>query len=228
MNCTTLLFTGHHAEIGHTATPTQSQALEMLYNEYLLPVIDRLPASTLVKKSLDSEDVLLHFYEHLDDLTRIFSKYSETQINIKDLDGIREIGMMNLQQFVALATECDFLGPIQIITSTDENTLESIVKKTNFMDDAKDEVTLKDVRQVFSASQHDTAMNDVELQYLQDDSHKETMVFPEYIEAIVRLGFLKYSFGGDSSNSNSSNQQFKCVKMAVMKILASNKKLLTS
>ncbi len=221
-----LLFTGHHAEIGHTATPSQSQALEMLYNEYLLPVIDRLPSSTLVKKSLESEDVLLHFYEHLDDLTRIFSKYSETQINIKDLDGIREIGMMNLQQFVALATECEFLGPIiQIIATTDENTNENIVKKTNFMNDGKDGVTLKDVRQVFSASQHDTAMNDVELQYLQDDSHKETMMFPEYIEAIVRLGYLKYSFGGDSNNCN---QQFECVKMAVAKILASNKKLLSS
>jgi hypothetical protein len=197
----------------------------MLYNEHLLPVIDRLPASKLVKKSLESEDILLYFYEHLDDLTLIFSKYSETQINIKDLDGIREIGMMNLQQFVALATECDFLGPIQIITSTGEKTLENIVKITNFMDDGgKDAVTLKDIRQVFSASQHDTAINDVELQFLQDDSHKETMVFPEYIEAIVRLGFLKYSFGGgDSSNCN---HQFECVKTAVSQILVTNKNLL--
>lgn len=184
----------------------------MLFDEFLLPTIERLPASTAVKKALDSEEVLLHIYENLDDLTRVFCKYAETKLNIHDLEGIREIGMMNLQQFIILSTDCAFLGPIQTITATEDekdgpNTIISV---------GKDEITLKDVRQVFSASQHDTAMNDIELQFLEDDSHKETMVFAEYVEAIVRLGFLKYSFIGD----NCRNHHFECIRLAVAKITA--------
>ena len=206
---------GHNTAITQATVPTQSQALELLYNDYLRPVIDRLPASTAVTKAFESEDVLLLIHEHLHDLTRVFCQYAEVQFDIEDIDGSRESGLMNLQQFILLVTDYDFLGPI----IRREPSIGNHDGKSPTVDvSGKEDITLKDVRQVFSASQHDTAMNDAEIQ-LEDDSHKETMVFPEYIEAIIRLGFLKYS----SVNANDhSDHYFECVRLAIGKIVSAN------
>ena len=185
---------------------------------------------------MDSEDILLLIYDHLDDLTHVFATYSETNLmNMKDLEGIREIGMMNLQQFIQLSTDCDFLGPtIALIENNDKKEDESGISTTTyhkqinpFGDVTTKDITLKDIRQVFSASQHDTAMNDVELQFLEDDSHKETMVFPEYIEAIVRLGFLKYTIHCDGATllrPTGNTQHFEFVRLAVSKVVSSSNK----
>lgn len=232
----------------------------MLYNDYLKPVIDRLPASTAVKKALDSEEVLLLIHEHLDELTRVFWHYGEettsTLLDPIDMDSIRGSAMMNLQQFITLSTDFDFFGPIHHInkstrpdtsTSTDTRTSGNGIdtnqnndmvasdtnkSKVNNTNTGKDEITLKDVRQIFSASQHDTTMNDVEIQFIKDDSHKETMVFAEYIEAIVRLGFLKYPsssccFSTSSLNDNDEHKEahehhqdhhFGSIRLAIEKV----------
>ncbi len=202
--------TGQNAGITQASTPTQSVALEMLFNEYLLPVIHRLPASTAVKKALDSEDVLLLINEHLHELSHVFCKYAETKFNKSDIDGSRDSAIMNLQQFILFATDYGFVGP---------STSIKILKKNGDCEGGvNNDINLKDVRQVFSASQHDTAMNDVEND-LEDDTHKETMVFPEYIEAVIRLGFVKYSLPGESHDKD----HYECVRRAVMKIISSDK-----
>lgn len=247
----------------------------MLYSNYLQPVIDRLPASTAVKKALDSEEVLLLIHEHLDELTRAFCHYGEETTSsslenptIDDMDGIRGSVMMNLQQFITFSTEFDYFGPIHPIpmesrsdrstnTSTTGNCNNVIMDNDISISDAsnssisnnnnskvtnsnfvKDEITLKDVRQIFSASQHDTTMNDVETQLIKDDSHKETMVFAEYIEAIVRLGFLKYpsspsscstssSLGGNVEHENvhehHQNHHFESIRLAIEKVTCKKK-----
>ena len=51
--------------------------------------------------------------------------------------------MMNLKQFCSFATDTDFLGNSEL--------------------DMQYEVSIKDVRQVFSVSQHDTVMNENEI-----------------------------------------------------------------
>jgi len=52
-------------------------------------------------------------------------------------------GMMNLKQFCSFATDTEFLGNSEL--------------------DMQYEVSIKDVRQVFSVSQHDTVMNENEI-----------------------------------------------------------------
>ena len=192
----------------------------MLYSEFLQPVIDRLPASTAIKRALDSDEVLIFIHGHLDELTRIFCNYAEGTFNPKDVDGSREAGMMNLQQFTLLATDFGFLGPVihnaNTNSSNNNDTNNSIVVS----------IALKDVRQVFSASQHDTAMNDAENQ-LQDNCHMETMVFPEFVEAVVRLGFLKFvsvtadSGENDSEDVRDTDNHFEKVRLAIQKVTSS-------
>ena len=138
---------------------------------------------------------------------------------------------MDLQQFILFCTDFDFIGSISFslvdgtssVTSNTNNNINSTSNSnSNSNNDnhgGKDDITLKDMRQVFSASQHDTAMNEAENQ-LEDDNHQETMVFPEYIEAIVRLGFLKYS----SSRENNDKHHFECVRLAITKVSSTNVK----
>ncbi len=194
----------------------------MLYNEYLLPVIDRLPASKVVRKALNSEFVLLLIHEHLHELTRVFCKYAETEFDTNDLDYCRESGMMNLQQFILLVTDYGFVGGTTTkgkkvgkgVTAMDNNDEE--VDDEDGGSSINNDITLKDARQVFSASQHDTAINDVENTLLEEDDHKETMVFPEYIEAIVRLGFVKYSLPGESHDKDN----YECVQRVMNKMIS--------
>jgi hypothetical protein len=223
----------------------------MLYSEYLQPVIDRLPASTAVKKALESEDFLLLIYHHLFDLTKVFCKYAECKFNSNNIDDSRDSGMMNLQQFTQFSTDFDFLGFVVDVSYDDnasksELTLSSTTADIGYNDsengndnDSQNDndkdirkqddmtITLKDIRQVFSASQHDTAMNEAEIQLVEDDSHKETMVFPEFIEAIVRLGFLKYSPKSKSTSKSLSSAEhdkyhIECIRLAIKKVTGTN------
>ena len=56
----------------------------------------------------------------------------------------------------------------------------------------------KVARQIFSASQHDSTNLDTEAKMTQDkgsdkESDQEQMVFSEFVEAIARLGVVKWS-----------------------------------
>lgn len=201
----------------------------MLFDKFLRPVIDRLPASTAVKKAFDSDDVLLLIHMNLDELSRVFCKYAETKFDVEDIEGSRDSGILTLQQFILFCSDYDFLGPTSLTSLIDDSSDSKSDRRTLVLKKEKaggiterDEITLKDVRQVFSASQHDTAMNDVELQLIKGDSHKETMVFPEFIEAIVRLGFLKYGsvVVNESDGECHGNSSFECIRLALANLIS--------
>jgi hypothetical protein len=187
---------GHQTSISkaNASTPTPSQAVEKLYEKYLQPVIDSLTICTAMKEALRSEEVLLYFWKNLEPLSRLFCKYAECRFDPNSLDGSVNNGMLNIKQFTTFVTDTDFLG-----------TSECNNKQYN--------VTLKDVRQIFSASQHDS-MNEVEDQHTQQsgDNHQELMTFPEFIEAIARLGVIKFS------NDEVDKAHFNSIRSAIEKI----------
>jgi len=97
-------------------------------------------------------------------------------------------------------------------------------------------ITQKDVRQIFSASQHDNIeANESEQRKVADDdnlsSHQELMIFSEFLEAIARLGVLKYHSrhmkegeGEDDGAEVEQEQEeqalshYECIKLAVDRV----------
>jgi len=123
--------------------------------------------------------LLLHDY--LISLARTFCRCAELPFDADAVDDSTNAGAIHVKQFSSFGFI--FIGGI------DKN--ENVI-------------TMKRIRQVFSASQSDEATNDTEIQ-LEDenvDSHQELMVFPEFIESVVRLGVLKYSNDADSDEQS--------------------------
>ena len=78
----------------------------------------------------------------------------------------------------------------------------------------------KDVRQIFSASQHDSDVPaESERKKVEDDdnvsSHYELMIFSEFLEAVARLGVLKYH-----QDEAAKLEDYECIKLAVERTCA--------
>ena len=187
---------GHQTSISksHNSTPRPSEAVKQLYEKYLKPIIDSLTTCTAIKEALKSEEVLLYFHENLGNLSKLFCKYSDCSFDPNSLDSSVNAGMLNIKQFTLFVTDTDFLG-------------------TSDHDNNENDVTLKDVRQIFSASQHDS-MNEAEGQHVQQsgDDHQELMTFPEFIEAVARLGVIKFSY------DTNEDINFNSIRSAIDKI----------
>ena len=179
---------GHQVSIAKASTPSPYEAVKTLYVEFLKPYIDTKPEAAALKASLGSDEVLLLLYENLDELSHAFHLYSndrnkheEEQDQKSEQPNIS--GMMNIKQFGNFVNDAEFLG--DIITSERKN-----------KGSEHDHLTVKDVRQIFSASQHDSVSNPEEIKLVEDggerDVHQEQMVFSEFLEAISRFGALKW------------------------------------
>lgn len=191
---------GHQASISKASALTQSQAINMLYDQHLKPVIDQLPVGASVKVALGSEETLLFFHEHLDALSHIFCRYAKCSV------ATAESSMINLKQFSSFVNDADFVGGGNSSSGGGGHDNEATTH---------DMVTSKDVRQVFSASQTDTVTNEAETRLVEgSDSHdhQEQMVFSEFLEAVARLGVVKYS------NVDGNRTYFECIQLAVKKI----------
>ena len=214
---------GRQATVSRASKITPSQAVQIMWDEHFVPLIARLPASAELKASLASEEGLLLLHDHLPCLKKYFCIYAEINIQDDDNDndnvtdsntttdsnmvdedsdrgGSVQEGALTLKQFSAFATF--FLG-----VSMNENG-----------------VTMKDVRQIFSASQSDEESNEEETHFEEKD-HQELLVFPEFIEAIARLGVLKYSStgmgGGDDTSHAVQKLPLECIRRALERILES-------
>jgi len=165
--------------VSTAASVAPSVALHKLLEDDFKPHIHLLPSSIAIKKTLGSEQCLLVLHDYLSSLVRSFCRYAELSFDAKAaFDDSVNSGAMNVKQFSSFCSI--FIGGI------DKN---------------ENKITMKHTRQVFSASQHDEASNETEIQLKNEniDSHQELMVFPEFIEAVVRLGVLKYSNVDDRS-----------------------------
>lgn len=150
--------------------PSPSKALELLYNEHLKPLLERSD----VKDFLRSDDGLLLLFEYLDILCKMFCNYANLPYDPNYRDDCVKAGVLTLKQFNQFASD-DFLGI-------------SVSGKNN--------ITLKDARQIFSVSQNDGILIEMEdIDFANRDSsddHQLKMDFPEFIEGVCRLCVLKH------------------------------------
>ena len=86
-----------------------------------------------------------------------FLRNTECSLNVNFPNESAQSGMMNLKQFCSFATYTEFLG--------------------NFELDMQYEVSIKDVRKVFSVSQHDTVMNENEICLVKEQGKDDQWIY---------------------------------------------------
>ena len=169
---------GHSKAISHATTPSPSEALKMLYDENLWPVLAAMPVAR-VKQALASKEAMLLFYEHLETLVEIFDTYANK--DGKDLNASFESRTTKYTH----GTCSDISG-----TMSGANFL-SFARDANFLDSAAEAnggngrsmattCTPLDVRKSFALSRNDDVVSD------------EGLAFCEFLEAIARLGIITF------------------------------------
>ena len=113
------------------------------------------------------------FYDNHELLYKKFDTFSDMSVG-GDSAGALTDGMMTLPEFVNLIEKACLLG------SSDAG--------------IDDELTQKEVRQAFAAAQTESAFGAEEQTLVETAnlSHLQLMSYPEYIEAIARVGALKW------------------------------------
>lgn len=223
----------------------------MIYEDFLSPVLEKMPAGSKMRAAVGSDSVLILMYDNLSKLAKCFEKYAdesnhdddEELANGDDLEGgevvARSIpdGSMSIKDFASFTNDAGFV--------------DEVVSRRKFSDHGRkhsimgnrstSSITQKDVRQIFSASQHDNIeANESEQRKVADDdnlsSHQELMIFSEFLEAIARLGVLKYhsrhTNEGEGENDDAEVEQepegqghdeealthYECIKLAVDRV----------
>mmetsp|Transcript_29279 Transcript_29279/g.70663 ORF Transcript_29279/g.70663 Transcript_29279/m.70663 type:complete len:544 (-) Transcript_29279:133-1764(-) len=225
---------GHRVSISAAKLPSAPEALEMIYHEYLAIVLEKMPAGSKMRAAVGSESVMILFYDNLVQLTKCFEKYAddsgeEMVIERLSLSSGQQSsipgGSMNVAEFSTFANDAGFVDSNVIVRRfSNAHRRHSIMGSRS-----SSSITQKDVRQIFSASQHDNAKaNGSELQKVEDDdnlsSDQELMIFSEFLEAIARLGVLKYHTHPRQDDVETENVQrevlshYECIKLAVEKV----------
>ena len=222
----------------------------MIYQDFLSPVLEKMPAGSKMRAAVGSDSVLILMFDNLSKLAKCFEKYvdesnhddDEQLINDNDLGGgggeevvARSIpdGSMSIKDFASFTNDAGFVDEVVVSRRkfSDHGRKHSIMGNRS-----TSSITQKDVRQIFSASQHDNIeANESEQRKVADDdnlsSHQELMIFSEFLEAIARLGVLKYHSQhtkvGEGENDNAEVEQehdeealshFECIKLAVGRV----------
>jgi hypothetical protein len=136
-----------------------------------------------------------------------------------------EDGSISLSEFSEFAMKAGFIGGARRMglqkSSSFRNGRASERNHSITGDKTSMCVTPKDIRQIFSASQNDRP-EEVE-QKTGDVSHYEVMTFSEFVEAIARLGVMKFAQaqgrpeGSDEQEHQEDLSYYECIKMAVEK-----------
>ena len=224
---------GKEVSISRANLPTAPRALEMIYEEYLMPVLEKMPAGKKMREAVGSDSVLILYYDNLDKLVKCFEKYtgesSELSSSDDDSDGLISNssipdGSMSIQDFVRFANEGGFLDDVQVSIKHTGSRRHSIMGQRS-----SSTISQKDVRQIFSASQHDNEASATEQKKVCDDdnvsSDQELMIFSEFLESIARLGVLKWHNNNTTEMGKEENESsgddltyYDCIKMAIDKV----------
>ena len=133
----------------------------------LQPLIAKHGVGTVVKHALNDSEVLAMYYDHLQLLHEQFLVYSSSVSAEEVQSGVTEGNSMTLSEFGKLVEDSGLIG---------KHTAE------------QDELTIREVRQAFAGSQGEHA----EEAAGQSLGHAHRMDFPEFIDAIARIGVLKW------------------------------------
>ena len=204
---------GQHIPNSKRNVPTVPKALEMVYEQHLAPLLAQMPAGAKMRDAVTSKEVLILFYDNLEGLKRCFNKFAQSD---------SEDGSISLTEFSVFAMAAGFSGGGRRMglqkSSSFRNGRASERKHSITGDKTSLGVTPKDIRQIFSASQNDRP-EEVEEKNKEEVSHYEVMTFSEFVEAIARLGVMKFAQGspmeGGSDEQSEELSYYECIKLAV-------------
>lgn len=147
-------------------TETASKCFKRVLTELVLPRIQQLTAGE-VREALHSHEVQAIFYDNIKAMQRVYAKYCTMDSDQSDPNNR---GTMNLNEFTGLMTDAGLLGD----GPGDE-----------------DELTTREARQAFAASQitdEDTDGDGI----IDDEDELEELVFSEFLEAMTRVAIAKW------------------------------------
>ena len=187
---------GHSKAISHATTPSPSEALQMLYDENLRPVLAAMPVAR-VKQALASKEAMLLFYEHLERLVEIFNTYANKEEDA-DLNASFESrsttrntdGTMPGAKFLSFARDVNFLDSVAEANGEDNRSMAFTC-------------TPLDVRKSFAASRNDDGVSD------------EGVAFCEFLEAIARLGIITFFSQSSDNSCNEKVAIIDCIRRAL-------------
>lgn len=172
---------GHQVSISTAKLPAAPEALEMIYQDFLSPVLESMPAGKKMRAAIGSDSVMILLYDNLTQLAKVFEKYAEESADAEEVFSERlseysgELpiipdGSMNVAQFSTFANDAGFLDGLAL---KDMRRLSSHGRKHSIMGSrSSSSIKQKDVRQIFSASQHDSIeANESEQKKLDDDDN---------------------------------------------------------
>mmetsp|Transcript_28754 Transcript_28754/g.54282 ORF Transcript_28754/g.54282 Transcript_28754/m.54282 type:complete len:599 (+) Transcript_28754:58-1854(+) len=152
-----------------------SEALEKLYEDALQPYIQKVALGPSIKSALGTDEVLLLFRENDINLRKVFTIYGERFEERGALKGAQLGNTMNIHEFGNLIAD------------------SGLMKRTS--NKSSDELTKQEVRQAFSAAQHDSAADADEKAAVAEgtrSSHLTQMTYCEFLEAVARIGAAKW------------------------------------
>mmetsp|Transcript_9988 Transcript_9988/g.20389 ORF Transcript_9988/g.20389 Transcript_9988/m.20389 type:complete len:557 (+) Transcript_9988:97-1767(+) len=198
-------------------TVTHSDALKEVYNERFVPYIEKNLFGPAIKAALGTEEVLLLYQQHDEELTFIYNMYRDRfESNLK-----RKRGMVE-EEFENVIKDARNKDGSKLLTDKAERR-------------AVHELTSKEVRQAFGQAQHDSIADADEMRAVEEggrNKHREYMTYSEFLEAIARIGAAKWEGdidgGGDGGGSKKLKPMGLFVKIqmaieAVCRVLAMDK-----
>ena len=205
---------GQHIPNSMRNLPSAPKALQMVYDQHLAPVLAVMPAGSKMREAIASKEVLILFHDNLEELKGCFYIFAESE---------SEDETISLSEFSAFAMKAGFIGGGRRMglqkSSSFRNKRAAERRHSITGDKTSVGVTPKDIRQIFAASQNDRPEEEVE-QDSEDVSHYEEMSFSEFVEAIARLGVMKFAQGRSKEGTDEQQEEpsyYECIKLAVEK-----------
>lgn len=195
-------------------TNAARQLLQLL-DEKILPLMHRRLPGALGKMALDQDDVLSLFYDAEDELRDIF---------LRRAGGGAE-DEITMAEFVGLVDDAGLVGRASNAGAQNPEAAAAPAVEQH----ASNTLTLKDVRQAFAASQtevafaaagHKKARTPHHADSRDRDAHSANtlMSFAEFIEAVARIGLIKWSGGGEGADRVSVADRIQRSLSAVLNI----------
>ena len=216
---------GQHVSAELRNVPTAPGALEMVYDRHLENILAKMPAGSKMRDAIASREVLLLFHDNLEALRACFDSFKDSES--KD-------GLIRLNEFSSFSMRSGFFAvgggggrrALLSKSSSFKNQRARERKHSITGDKTSTNVCSRDIRQIFSASQNDAKEDDEHVNGGDEDiHHQEVMTFQEWLEAIARLGVMKFSHGRSKKEDSEDDEHeeeglsyYECIKLAVEKV----------
>ncbi|EJK51462.1 hypothetical protein THAOC_29364, partial [Thalassiosira oceanica] len=146
---------------GRPVMPTPPEATKLCFEEYLSPILANMPAGSKMRNSISTKEVLILLHNNLEDLSAVFRRYVESDgdensstSSVVEEDSVPN-GAITVSQFELFAQETGFADGNTAGGSTQMITDQGTRKMSVMGQHSSTQVSARDIRQIFSASQND-------------------------------------------------------------------------